>query len=398
MANKDIFYLEGVFPEADKVFSSTYPPIEEIKENCLFILDTNILFVPFDTSEKSLAVIGEIFKQLKEDNRLFLPARVAREFAKNRGKTIGDVFLKIRQKKNGLNSGVFKIDDYPILEHNADFIKLKEKFSAVRKLISESRELFSNIENHILSWNWNDPVSNTYKEIFTPDVVIEMKKSSEDLEKDLKFRIEHKIPPGFKDSGKIDDGVGDLIVWQTVLEIGKEKNMNVILVSNDQKNDWYYIQDKTGLYPRFELFDEFRRFTNGNSIAMINFPQLLKMYNASEEIVDEVEKSIRELQEHKQNISEILWLRRNIEIEMRRIVQSYLNDEEKDRFEKRFMNIRSMIDVMKRNDLFSGHFFRELMQFYQVASRAAHEVVNVEPQYINMGKSILRMLKEEDKD
>ncbi|WP_338811973.1 PIN domain-containing protein [Bernardetia sp. Wsw4-3y2] len=397
MANKDIFYLESVFPEADKVFSSNYPTIEEIKKKCIFILDTNILFVPFDTSEKSLAVIGEIFKQLKVDSRLFLPARVAREFAKNRGKTIGDVFLKIRQKKNGLNSGGFKIDDYPILEHNDDFIKLKENFSAIRKLISESRELFSNIENYILSWNWNDPVSNTYKEIFTPDIVIEMKKSQEDLEKDLKFRIEHKIPPGFKDSGKIDDGVGDLIVWQTVLEIGKDKNMNVILVSNDQKNDWYYIQDKTGLYPRFELFDEFRRFTNGNSIAMINFPQLLKMYNASEDIVDEVENSIRELQEHKQNISEILWLRRNIEIEMRSIVQSYLSDEQKDRFEKRFMNISIMINIMKENDLFSQHFLRELMSFYQVASRAAHEVVNLEPQYIEMGKIILRTLKENNK-
>ncbi len=396
MANKDIFYLEGVFPEADKVFSSNYPSIEEIKEDCLFVLDTNILFVPFDTSEKSLTVIGEIFKSLKDNNRLFLPARVAREFAKNRGKTIGDVFLKIRQKKNGLNSGNFKIDDYPLLENNNEFIQLKEKFEAVRKLISESRKLFGEIENHILSWNWDDPVSNIYTEIFTSDVVIEMTKTQEELEKDLKFRIEHKIPPGFKDSGKLDDGVGDLIVWQTVLEIGKLKNKNIILVSNDQKNDWYYIQDKTGLYPRFELFDEFRRFTNGNSIAMINFPQLLKMFNASEEIVDEVENSIREVRRQKENISEILWLRRNIEIETREIAFKYLTDEEKSKYENRFVNLRIMSEILKSNGLFDLYFFRDLNEFYRTASRAAHEAVNVESRYIEMGKRLLRMLKEEN--
>ena len=171
--------------------------------------------------------------------------------------------------------------------------------------------------------------------------------------------------------------------------------MNVILVSNDQKNDWYYIQDKTGLYPRFELFDEFRRFTNGNSIAMVNFPQLLKMYNASEEIVDEVENSIRELQEHKKSISELLWLRRNIEIEMRRIVESYLSDEEKDRFENRFLSIRNMIGLMRKNNLFSEHFFGRLMEFFQIANRAAHEVVSVESKHIQIGETILIMLKEE---
>lgn len=398
MADKDIFYLEGVFPEADKVFSSNYPSIEDIKENCLFVLDTNILFVPFDTSEKSLTVIGEIFKTLKENNRLFLPARVAREFAKNRGKTIGDVFLKIRQKKNGLNSGIFKIDDYPLLEHNQDFITLKEKFDSARKLISESRELFTEIENHILSWNWNDPVSNIYTEIFTPEIVVEMQKTQEDLEKDLKFRIEHKIPPGFKDSGKIDDGVGDLIVWQTVLEIGKEKNKNIILVSNDQKNDWYYIQDKTGLYPRFELFDEFRRFTNGNSIAMINFPQLLKMYNASDDIVDEVENSIRELQKHKQNISEALWIRRNIEIELKQLASNFLTDEEKISYENKFVNIRTMATVIRSNGLFDSDFYKDLNKFYNIASKAAHIEVNVENHYIELGKKILRMLKEQNRN
>jgi len=292
MANKDIFYLEDVFPEAGEVFSSNYPSIDEIKDDAIYVLDTNILFVPFDTSEKGLKVIGDIFKQLKEENRLLLPARVAREFAKNRGTVIGKVFLKLRQKKEQLNVGTFRLGDYPLLEHYEEFNRLKSKLKSIQDLIRDSRKLFEKVESHILGWNWDDPVSNLYTEIFTPDVIVEMKKDKDKLEKDLEFRIEHKIPPGFKDSGKVDDGVGDLIVWQTVLEIGKERNKNIILVLNDQKNDWYYKQAKTGLYPRFELFDEYRRYTKGKSISMINFPQLLKLFNASKDVVDEVESSI----------------------------------------------------------------------------------------------------------
>jgi len=344
MADKNIFYLKEVFPEADKIFSSKYSSVEQIKDDCLFVLDTNILFVPFDTSEKSLKAVGEIFKSLKKNNRLFLPARVAREFAKNRGKNIGKLFLKIRQKKDGLNSGNFKIEDYPLLENNNEFIQLKDKFRAINKLISESRQIFNNIENHILSWNWDDPVSNIYSEIFTPEIVIEMKKKPEELKKDLKFRIEHEIPPGFKDSGKLDDGVGDLIVWQTVLEIAKEKNKNIILVSNDQKNDWFYKQHKMGLYPRFELFDEFRRFTDGKSIAIINFIKLLKIFNAPKEIVDEIEDSYVEGQKRLQVIFEILLLHGKIEVEIRKLLFEHLSEDEMSN------EIRKTTDLLRMSD------------------------------------------------
>jgi len=387
MADKNIFYLKEVFPEADKIFSSKYSSVEQIKDECLFVLDTNILFVPFDTSEKSLKAIGEIFKSLKKKNRLFLPARVAREFAKNRGKNIGNLFLKIRQKKNGLNSGNFKIEDYPLLENNNEFIQLKDKFKAINKLISESRQIFNNIENHILSWNWDDPVSNIYSEIFTPEIVIEMKKEPEELKKDLKFRIEHKIPPGFKDSGKLDDGVGDLIVWQTVLEIGKENDKNVILVSDDQKNDWFYKQDKMGVYPRFELFDEFRRFTNGNSIAIINFPQLLEMFDAAEDIVVEVEKSIRAVKMIS-DIESIESLRLRIHLGLMKFIQTKMDTGAIPK-DKRFGNVVAKSNYLLEKGFFSIYFHNLLVEFYRISDLAAKNKFNFKSHHFNMGKEVL---------
>jgi predicted nucleic acid-binding protein len=293
MSDKDIFYLDKVFPEPDKIFSFEYETLDTVASDCIFVLDTNVLFVPFDTSEKNLDEIKQIFLSLKKGDRLFLPARVVREFANNRAKRLGDLFQKVRQNKENLNSGNFKIDDYPLLQGNAGYQTLVENYKTIGDLIKSCRKLLEQVEADILSWNWDDNVSKVYKEIFTPELIIEVKKTEEDLIKDLKFRIEFKIAPGYKDSGKLDDGIGDLVIWQTALEIAKDKNKHLILVSNDQKNDWFYRQEKQGLYPRYELFDEFRRFTGGKSMHIVSFPKFLEILHAKPETVDEIKETIR---------------------------------------------------------------------------------------------------------
>ncbi|MFI8606660.1 PIN domain-containing protein [Cellulophaga baltica] len=298
---KDIFYLDKIFPDSSKIFSFEYKPLDELVDNSIFILDTNVLFVPFDTSEKNLEDIKNILLKIKEENKLFLPARVAREFANNRAKRLGDLFLKLRQTKDNLNSGNYKSEDYPLLQGNSNYKEVLESFEKISELIKTSRKLLNKVESDILSWNWNDNVSKTYKAIFTEDIIIEVEKSKEDLIKDLEYRIEHKIAPGYKDSNKLDDGIGDLIIWQTAMEIAKAKKMNLILVSNDQKNDWFYKQDKTGLYPKYELFDEFRRFTDGLSLQIINFPKFLEIQHARAETIKEVRDSIKKVNTKKKS-------------------------------------------------------------------------------------------------
>lgn len=287
---KNIFYLDKVFPEADKIFSESFRDPEEIIKDGIIILDTNVLLVPFDTNEKHLSDIKNIFLKYKSNNRLFIPARVAREFANNRANKISNVFLQLRQLKDKLNSGTFKIEQYPMLQNNADYQDLLKQFDLIHKSINTSRKHLENIESHIQSWTWNDSVSTAYKEIFTSEIIVEVQKSNEELEKDLAFRIEYKIAPGFKDSKKPDDGVGDLVIWQTILEIAKKEQKDLIFVTNDQKNDWFYKQDKIGLYPKFELFDEFRRFTNGKSISIINFIKFLELSNANKDTINEVKE------------------------------------------------------------------------------------------------------------
>lgn len=292
MADKDFFYLNKVYPDAHNVFSIRFKKPEEIIKKGIIILDTNVLLAPFDTNEKSIVDIRKIYLSFKEKGQLFIPARVAREFANNRAIKISDVFLSVRQIKEKLNSGFFSINKYPLLEKNSHYINLIKVFDSVKNEIKESRKYLDELEADIQSWTWDDIVSQSYKEIFTSDIIIELKKKEEEIIKDLQFRIEHKVAPGFKDSSKIDDGIGDLIIWQTIMEIAKDKNSDIIFVTNEQKNDWFYKQDKVGLYPKYELFDEFRRYTNGKSISIINFVKFLELSNAHKTTINNIKETI----------------------------------------------------------------------------------------------------------
>ncbi|TWI84973.1 hypothetical protein IQ13_0126 [Lacibacter cauensis] len=295
--NKDLFYLDKIFPVPAEIFSAEYKSISEIFKESIFVFDTNALLVPFDTSVKNLNDIKSILLALKQSKKIAIPARVAREFAKNRATKLGDLFLSLRQLKNNLNIGTFRINEYPLLDGIENYEKLKSNFAEITIQIKNARENLEAIEKNILSWNWNDSVSLAYKEIFTPETIENPTLTEEEIEADLKFRFAHKIAPGFKDSNKVDEGIGDLIIWHTILAIAKKYSSNVIFVSNDEKNDWFHKQDKIGMYPKFELYDEFRRVTNSKSFAIISFLQFLEMSNAKEDTIKEVKQSLEETKE-----------------------------------------------------------------------------------------------------
>ena len=63
---------------------------------------------------------------------------------------------------------------------------------------------------------------------------------------------------------------------------------SLIFISADEKSDWWHQSNKEGLYPRFELVDEFRRETNGKSFHILSLSKLLQIFNASSAVIDSV--------------------------------------------------------------------------------------------------------------
>src|SRR5262249_53348287 len=143
------------------------------------------------------------------------------------------------------------------------------------------------------NWSWNDPVSSLYRTLFSPTVVIDPPMDRESLEKDLKRRTEASIPPGYKDAGKSDGGAGDLLIWYTILHIGKEQKTDLMFVSGEEKADWWHRGAGRELYPRFELVEEYHRASDGKSFHIASFSRFLELYGAAEQVITEVREEER---------------------------------------------------------------------------------------------------------
>jgi exonuclease VII small subunit len=285
----DIFIANSTFPDAKSLFATYIKPLEEIKKTALVVLDTNALLVPYSIGKESLSQIKETYKKLVKTEQLLVPGQVAREFVKNRTNKIAQLFQQLSRKQNSTHN--LQTGKYPLLESLSDYEETIRLEKEIDKLLNEYKKAISNVLDHIRSWTWNDPVSLLYAELFTKEVVFDLalnKEEQEKLQEELSRRQLHHIPPGYKDSNKEDSGIGDLLIWFTILEVGKSRKKDVIFVSNDQKPDWWYQSEKQALYPRYELVDEFRRESDGFSLHILPFSRFLDLYGASESVVEEV--------------------------------------------------------------------------------------------------------------
>lgn len=277
----DLFALNSIFPEPEQVFSFKLDSLESIRDRCDVALDTNVLLVPYTTSAGSLEQIKTTYRNLVDQRRLIIPGQVAREFAKNRASKISEIVQQLSTKRDSIPP--VKKSTYPLLSPLPAFQKHVELEDRINQFLSEYRLSINNILRVISDWTWNDPVSELYRELFSKGVVYDLPLDQNLLTAEFRKRRRQRIPPGFKDKG-----IGDLIIWKTILDHGKKTNRDVILVSNDVKTDWWYQSDKESLYPRFELVDEFRRETGGHSVHIVTFSKFLDLYGASEAVIEEV--------------------------------------------------------------------------------------------------------------
>jgi len=79
----DPFVIHSIFPDASAVFTCRPSPLAEAKDTACIVLDTNALLVPYGSSAQTLSEIEATYRRLLKENRLAVPAHVAREFARN---------------------------------------------------------------------------------------------------------------------------------------------------------------------------------------------------------------------------------------------------------------------------------------------------------------------------
>ncbi|MEH7809961.1 PIN-like domain-containing protein, partial [Bacillus safensis] len=88
------------------------------------------------------------------------------------------------------------------------------------------------------------------------------------LEKEADKRLNMEIPPGYKDFNKknglkfyngviIQNKYGDLILWKQLLDFAVRNDTNIIFLTDEQKEDWWYKLKNKIIGPKVELLNEF---------------------------------------------------------------------------------------------------------------------------------------------
>jgi hypothetical protein len=88
LAATDAFWLTDLYPDAAALFSHQQASLEVIIEDCIVILDANVLLWPFELENASVEDIAKVYKTLAAQNRLVVPGQAAREYYKHRSQKV----------------------------------------------------------------------------------------------------------------------------------------------------------------------------------------------------------------------------------------------------------------------------------------------------------------------
>lgn len=252
-------------------FKEYIAPTEEEKrtiwENATIVFDTNILFNLYrytaETRDDLLAVMEE------HRDHLWMPYQVGFEYFNKRLEIIDKIACAHNVLKEKLNELKPKIEEAFNKDYsNHPLIKRDEFFAAYDEAIIS-------VHTKLDEWMQQMPDYRADDTILTRLLSLYDGKTGEDstpeqlaaIYKEGEARFKESVPPGYKDwKKKENEGKrhqsGDLIIWKQMMDYAKTNGTDIIFVTEDQKEDWWYILDGKIESPRAELLREFKKETD----------------------------------------------------------------------------------------------------------------------------------------
>jgi hypothetical protein len=108
---------------------------------------------------------------------------------------------------------------------------------------------------------------------------------------EAKRRIESEEPPGYLDADKeggdlAEGGAGDYLLWYQATRYAKQQDRDLLIVTRDQKEDWWWRQQSDLIGPRPELTLEYYELT-GRRLFLMSPGELLKRSSILDVNVDQ---------------------------------------------------------------------------------------------------------------
>ncbi|MDD4816181.1 MAG: PIN domain-containing protein [Clostridia bacterium] len=226
----------------------------ELWDNATFVFDANIFLSLYSFTTDTRQEFFNSVKKMKQ--RIWMPHQVAYEYMKNRIKKIDDSqkeYDNLETKTDSFIKELAKIFNI----HESDK-ECKEQQKSLKTWINKYKK-----SNLIVKDKNNDSILNKILELFDGKAGQPYLESDlTNIKKEGEERYKKHIPPGYKDSRKQEqefdnNAYGDLILWKEILDYSKKESKNIILITNDNKEDWWNISKGQTIGPRIELRKEF---------------------------------------------------------------------------------------------------------------------------------------------
>lgn len=214
-----------------------------------FVFDTNVFLNLYRYSNKTRNQLIESFEWLK--TRIWMPYQVTSEFCKDRYSVIDEA----NKRFDNLSADADKLTDNWREELRLDCSDsdIKELGKYLKEWITKKKD-----NNYLTFSATNDEVFRRLLDLFDGKVgkpfSVEEKLN---IEQEGEKRYASKIPPGYRDNKKTANRFGDLFVWKEIIGYSKLKEVDIIFVTHDQKEDWWNTISGKTIGPRIELRKEF---------------------------------------------------------------------------------------------------------------------------------------------
>jgi hypothetical protein len=274
-------------------FTWYFPLSEEeittIWSNGILTVDANVLLDLYRYHENTRNALISVLKGF--NGRLWLSNQAAEEFIRNRTKVIISSEKTFKQAQEEV--------DKLKLNYESTLAQLKGNriiptevatglLDKIKPAIDEAQEAIAYAKSQYPKYLQDDPILNELAEMFSNAIGEGFNKEDLDgIKIEAEYRKINEIPPGYLDHEKDGDRpYGDFFLWKQILSHSKNKDIPIIFVTSERKEDWWEKQSGKTIGPRSELLREAYEFS-GRRVLIYQTDRFLEI--ASERSGDQLD-------------------------------------------------------------------------------------------------------------
>lgn len=245
------------------LFPGYYKPSEQEFERMwqegIFAFDANMLLNIYRYTPETQKSFFDVLEKLAA--RIWIPFQVAHEFQINRLNVISAQEKAYTEIENLFDQILKKLEGGLNSYRKHTFVDVKRLLKSIEKEFNRAKSGIQKVKAEHPNYFDADPLRDKITDLFEGKVGNEYnEKELEDLYKkaEKRFTSSPPIPPGYKDAKTKDapQKYGDTIVWFQLMDYAKQNKKPMFLITDERKEDWWFIHDGRTIGPRPELIQE----------------------------------------------------------------------------------------------------------------------------------------------